>query len=860
MDKIGKYEIVGQIGTGGFGTVYKGWDPFIKRFVAIKTCSVQNDDIRRRFMREAEIGGNLHHPHIVTVHDLGAEEGIPYLVQEYLPGEDLDHVIQRKDDLTEEDKLDTLIKVARGLEFAHEQGVVHRDVKPANVRILDDGQIKIMDFGIAKLNEATTQLTQTGTTMGTAAYLSPEQITGGSVDGRADIFSFGVVAFELFTYDRPFRGDTFSSICYQILHEDPRQVSEPWKLVRSATRVMVERCLEKDPAARYPDFGAVVDALKSILVECSRERADVADAKTTPMPFVPAKEMKRKATAARARKAKVDTAELISQAEGHLAEEQFQDAEIAVRQVLEVEPGHQQARDLLAQTEAARQKVEVERERLLEIQRIESLVGRLLDEKELDSARRILTDAEKRFVDAPEIAALKTRLEKQHKESSGARAKQDTQAPRVAQVKPAKAAAPRSVDASAFAGGWWKLLLGFMVIVGVLGFAWWRSQVRVVEPVRDSVSTENMVQGEVDKRIDNALEKLADGDRAAARLALLQSLPQGSDLPPLAVVDFLPTARERARLAEAAAAGARELAPNAIDEAEHLMGAAEGQSTSPVPIEAVLTFLESSVAYGRATAALVQAEVDQRIDNAVAQLAGGDRADARSTLLQPLSPDSVVPPLEVGDFLTVARERARLAGEAAKAAGAPRLTPQAMSKAEQLLAEAEGQSTSPAPIDAVLTFLESSLAYGRATNTATTLARLQEEKKALARLEEGQKAETAKQESPDVVAIRGVLSSYERAYGSLDVSRVRQVLPNLSRKEARALRKRFSEVKSLGMELKDCQFEVQGVLARVSCRQLVTAVSTVNQPLKQSREVQLRLQKLSAVWTLREVVETGGGS
>src|SRR5262245_29771718 len=149
LEKIGKYEVVRKIGQGGFGVVYEGRDPFIKRRVAIKTCSTEDEEIRKRFFREAEIAGNLQHRHVVTVFDLGVPEGVPYLVQEYLPGEDLAHKIKRRDRLDDFTKLSYLAQVAEGLEYAHAQGVVHRDIKPANIRILEDGSVKIMDFGIA---------------------------------------------------------------------------------------------------------------------------------------------------------------------------------------------------------------------------------------------------------------------------------------------------------------------------------------------------------------------------------------------------------------------------------------------------------------------------------------------------------------------------------------------------------------------------------------------------------------------------------------------------------------------------------------------------------------------------------------
>ena len=219
MQTLDKYQVLEKIGVGGFGVVYKAYDPFIKRHVAIKTCTSEETETRERFMREAEIAGNLHHRNIVTVYDFGFQEGVPYLVQEYLTGEDLDRKIKRRDFLSLPEKLLYLVQIARGLQYAHSRGVVHRDIKPANIRILEDDTAKIMDFGIAKLAQQQETLTQEGITLGTAAYLAPEQIRGGAFDARTDLFSFGVLAFELLAFERPFQGAEISAVFYKILNE-----------------------------------------------------------------------------------------------------------------------------------------------------------------------------------------------------------------------------------------------------------------------------------------------------------------------------------------------------------------------------------------------------------------------------------------------------------------------------------------------------------------------------------------------------------------------------------------------------------------------------------------------------------------
>ncbi len=282
MQKIGKYEVIRKIGQGGFGVVFEGRDPFIKRRVAIKTCSAEDEDIRKRFFREAEIAGNLQHRHVVTVFDLGVQDGVPYLVQEYLPGEDLSHKIKRRDPIDDYTKLSYLVQVAEGLEYAHAQGVVHRDIKPANIRILEDDSVKIMDFGIAKLASAETQLTQTGMAMGTAGYLPPEQIRGEKVDLRADIFSYGVMSYELLAGQRPFVADNMSAVLFQIIGQEPPPLPSVWPRCPPALERLVKKCLAKNPAERYSSFTPLLADLRPI-----REAVRGHAAPVLPVPDLP---------------------------------------------------------------------------------------------------------------------------------------------------------------------------------------------------------------------------------------------------------------------------------------------------------------------------------------------------------------------------------------------------------------------------------------------------------------------------------------------------------------------------------------------------------------------------------------------
>jgi eukaryotic-like serine/threonine-protein kinase len=284
-EKIGKYDITGKIGSGGFGAVYSGRDPYIKRTVAIKTCQLNDEEIKSRFFREAELAGNLHHRHITTIYDFGVENGIPFIVQEFLSGEDLDKKIKRGDPLPIYRKVEILAAITDGLAYAHGAGIIHRDIKPANVRILDDGSVKIMDFGIAKSLQSESNLTQTGITLGTSAYLAPEQIRGEPVDPRTDIFSLGILAYELLTYRKPFRGEHLSTVLYKILNETPEPIEALAPDAPPALVAAVYRAMEKQRENRY----ASMDALKQDLLKVGRDLA--GSSSQFPTAVLPADEM-----------------------------------------------------------------------------------------------------------------------------------------------------------------------------------------------------------------------------------------------------------------------------------------------------------------------------------------------------------------------------------------------------------------------------------------------------------------------------------------------------------------------------------------------------------------------------------------
>ena len=261
---IGKYDIVEKIGSGGFGTVYKGWDPVIKRHVAIKTCEVGSKDIRTRFFREAQLAGGLQHPNITFVYEFGFEGDVPFMVQEFLSGEDLDRMIKAGTTLPLQDKLKILLGIVFGLEYAHKAGVMHRDVKPANVRVLDNQSVKIMDFGIAKSVDPSGDITMTGITVGSSSYMSPEQIGGDTIDFRTDIFSFGILAYELLSYRKPFRNENLFLLLEQIVKEEPVPLAELAPDLPPSLIQVVEKSMAKRPEDRFATSKDLRNALVAV--------------------------------------------------------------------------------------------------------------------------------------------------------------------------------------------------------------------------------------------------------------------------------------------------------------------------------------------------------------------------------------------------------------------------------------------------------------------------------------------------------------------------------------------------------------------------------------------------------------------
>jgi eukaryotic-like serine/threonine-protein kinase len=254
--QLGKYELLERIGGGGFGSVYRARDPALQREVAVKTCEVPDAERRARFFREAKLAARLHHPNIVTIFDFDGEHDVPYLVQELLRGQDLVTRLRDGPPLALAEKLRILDEVAAGLEHAHGEAVVHRDVKSANILVTDEGPAKILDFGIAKGLDDDASLTRPDVTVGSAGYMSPEQIEGDELDHRTDIFSLGVVAYELFSGRRPFEAPTLPRLFERILHEEPTPLGDLCPQLPAPLQALVLCALSKDPNDR-PQSAAV---------------------------------------------------------------------------------------------------------------------------------------------------------------------------------------------------------------------------------------------------------------------------------------------------------------------------------------------------------------------------------------------------------------------------------------------------------------------------------------------------------------------------------------------------------------------------------------------------------------------------
>ena len=312
--QIGRYEIQAELGRGGFGQVFRAFDPTVGRLVAIKTLTVGSDlDLLKRFKNEAAAAGRLQHPNIVIIYDFGDDRGTPYLVMELLDGEDLDRVIHSRRPLGLLQKLDIIGQAAAGLHHAHRKGIVHRDVKPANIMLQNDNVVKIMDFGIALLTQAAaTRITPTGSMIGTPLYMAPEQLTGANSDTLTDIFAFGITCYKLITGIHPFEAETLEGLRYNILNREPEPIRVLNPECPEALEHAVLRMLAKDREQRCPSLEDIRFDLEPVALDLKKEHVT----------------------------------DLLREARVLIAAKQWESAQAKVMEALESDPGNRAARDL----------------------------------------------------------------------------------------------------------------------------------------------------------------------------------------------------------------------------------------------------------------------------------------------------------------------------------------------------------------------------------------------------------------------------------------------------------------------------------------------------------------------------------
>ncbi|MGD8538062.1 MAG: serine/threonine-protein kinase [Candidatus Aminicenantes bacterium] len=275
MEKIGKYKITGELGKGAMGIVYKALDPDINREVAIKLIRVdvvsedsEKDEAHKRFLREAQSAGNLEHPNIITIYEVGKEDNQTFIVMQYVDGESLKEAIASGKRYSPVEVLDLMTCLCDALEFAHNNKIVHRDIKPGNILLDKQERPYLVDFGVARIEMST--MTQSGTIVGTPSYMAPEQIQGTRVDARADIFSLGVIIYEMLTGKRPFEGDHITTIVYKIMNEEPTNIMEMKRDLPEGFEKVIKRALAKDPNKRYQSCKELAADLKKIGVWSDR--------------------------------------------------------------------------------------------------------------------------------------------------------------------------------------------------------------------------------------------------------------------------------------------------------------------------------------------------------------------------------------------------------------------------------------------------------------------------------------------------------------------------------------------------------------------------------------------------------------
>jgi serine/threonine protein kinase len=455
-DQIGKYRILERIGRGGMGTVFKAHDPVLDRLVALKVISSEGDvtdELKARFYREAQACAKLNHPNIVVVHDLGEADGQLYIVMEFLDGEELKHVIAARRRLSLEQKLALMTQVCDGLHYAHQKGIIHRDIKPGNIFVLGNGQVKILDFGIARIAAGSDPgLTRTGLIMGTLRYMSPEQARG-RVDQRSDIFSVGAVFYELLAHRPAFDSEDPMEILEKLRVEQPPPLTELDPAIPSELAAIVERALHKDPAQRFPDLGEMRARLDAV-------RRGLSDEGERLEAFVRGQVERRRVLQAALAKRLGQTVE----------DDETLPLEIDRSRLADLRTA---ARELAARNERLEQ-------RLQQAEALEPSVGRGLERLRAGDLSGALADLERVVHEVPDHARAREALQQARQAGAMSPAAAVAPAARLAAPSPAPAALPprESAPPGRKPGGWRQLVpaaLGLMAVIAIGAYAFYPS-------------------------------------------------------------------------------------------------------------------------------------------------------------------------------------------------------------------------------------------------------------------------------------------------------------------------------------------------------------------------------------------------
>lgn len=343
--KLGRYEITDIIGQGSMGVVYRCLDSVLNRYVALKTMNLSNSadkSIKERFYREGKTLGELQHKNIVSVYELNEFSNLCFIVMELLEGQSLDKIISLKDKLSNVAKLEILRQICNGVDFAHSKGVIHRDLKPANIFLREDGVIKILDFGVAKL--ASSNMTHSGVVLGTISYMAPEQLMGEDIDERADIFSIGTIMYELFSHNKPFDGDSITEIMGKLINTKPNEI----KGLDKGINMIISRALEKDRDKRYLTVKELRQHIEQILV---LEKKNFTKSKTMIDKTITSRINDVKQQLKKIEKIKEEIKERLAKSKVYMKHGSFDNAILECEEILKLDNVHREAEDILEQAE-----------------------------------------------------------------------------------------------------------------------------------------------------------------------------------------------------------------------------------------------------------------------------------------------------------------------------------------------------------------------------------------------------------------------------------------------------------------------------------------------------------------------------